>query len=77
MPAQFEEFKVKYDKAIEGLPEDVRNMLFSYLVTELLVYKSKDRELSNDELETLKERMDIVVYFSERLTAQGKQPGSR
>ena len=77
LPDEFDEYSKKYRKIVDELPKGIYTLMDSYHIVELLINKSKNGELSNEELELLKKKIDLVVSLSERLTAQENHAKSR
>ena len=67
LSVELEAERIKYENAIEGLPAEVRAIMNSYHIAEILINRSKDRELTNEEIELLNQRMNWVVSLSEGL----------
>ena len=73
LPAEVEEINTKMEEAINKLPYALKVLIGSYARSFLLINQSKEKELSNLQLNQLKEYMTAICVLAEKYQESSKQ----
>lgn len=72
LPMELDEIRKQYDLAWTNLPAEVFNVMCGFHLIENLLEKTKDRELSAEELRQLNDSMRALIAVAPHLMSENK-----
>ena len=73
LPAEVEEIKTEMEEAINKLPYELKVLVGTYAHSFLLINQSKEKELSNLQLNLLKDSMSAIWVLAKKYQESSKQ----